>query len=138
MRIHLFLLIKEKNELKKMIYANKNFIIIWMMLNVINLLIETLEIKEEDNREKINIYDVFMMFILILMISLLYIVEYLIYPLYIIEYLFINLCKKDINKNDIILEMTKLDEIKDEITSGEYLFECNRLMNKYNKCIKLI
>lgn len=124
-----------------MIYANKNFIIIWMMLNVINLLIETLEIKEEDNREKINIYDVFMMFILILMISLLYIVEYLIYPLYIIEYLFINLCKKDnelLNKNDIILEMTKLDEIKDEITSGEYLFECNRLMNKYNKCIKLI
>ena len=111
------------------------------MLNVINLLIETLEIKEEDNREIINIYDVFMMFILILMISLLYIVEYLIYPLYIIEYLFINLCKKDnelLNKNDIILEMTKLDEIKDEITSGEYLFECNRLMNKYNKCIKLI
>jgi hypothetical protein len=108
------------------------------MLNVINLLIETLEIKEEDNREIINIYDVFMMFILILMISLLYIVELLISPIIIIEYLFINLCKKDINKNDIILEMTKLDEIKDEITSGEYLFECNRLMNKYNKCIKLI
>lgn len=111
------------------------------MLNVINLLIETLEIKEEDNREIINIYDVFMMFILILMISLLYIVEFLISPIIIIEYLFINLCKKDnelLNKNDIILEMTKLDEIKDEITSGEYLFECNRLMNKYNKCIKLI
>ena len=111
------------------------------MLNVINLLIETLEIKEEDNREIINIYDVFMMFILILMISLLYIVELLISPIIIIEYLFINLCKKDnelLNKNDIILEMTKLDEIKDEITSGEYLFECNRLMNKYNKCIKLI
>lgn len=111
------------------------------MLNVINLLIETLEIKEEDNREIINIYDVFMMFILILMISLLYIVELLISPIIIIEYLFINLCKKDnelLNKNDIILEMTNLDEIKDEITSGEYLFECNRLMNKYNKCIKLI
>jgi hypothetical protein len=111
------------------------------MLNVINLLIETLEIKEEDNREIINIYDVFMMFILILMISLLYIVEFLISPIIIIEYLFINLCKKDnelLNKNDIILEMTKLDEIKDEITNGEYLFECNRLMNKYNKCIKLI
>jgi hypothetical protein len=111
------------------------------MLNVVNLLIEILEIKEEDNREKINIYDVFMMFILILMVSLLYIVEFLISPLIIIEYLFIKLCKKDnelLNKNDIILEMTKLDEIKDEITNGEYLLECNRLMNNYNKCIKLI
>jgi hypothetical protein len=124
-----------------MIYANKKIIIIWMILNVVNLLIEILEIKEEDNREKINIYDVFMMFILIIMISLLYIVEFLISPIYIIEYLFINLFKKDnelLNKNDIILEMMKLDEIKDEITSGEYLFECNRLMNNYNKCIKLI
>jgi len=111
------------------------------MINVINLLIDILEINEEDNNEQLNIYDFFRMILLLSLTSLIlfiFIIEFIITPIFIIDYLYNYLIKKDkilLNKNEIILKMNKLDEIKDDITSGEYLLECNRLMNLYKNVL---
>lgn len=100
--------------------------IIWF----VNIMISLIEDIDEPNiKELFKIVLIIILLILILILIL--------FPIFILEYILSKLFKEDNNLslNDIILKMNKLDDIKNDITSAEYLNECNRLKSIYDKIV---
>ena len=112
--------------------------IIWM----INPMISLIEHDNDDDDETNKYYKLFtklivlftkliVLFTYLIVVLLIFITGYICYiPIInIIRYIF----KNKLLLNDIILEMNKLDDIKNDMTSDEYLLECNRLKSIYDR-----
>jgi hypothetical protein len=92
-------------------------------------LIEDID-ENETNKSLIDIIKELFKVIIIIILPIL-----ILCPIFILGNIFSKLFKED-NKlllNNIILKMNELDEIKNNITSAEYLYECNRLKSIYDR-----
>lgn len=105
-------------------------------------MISLIEHYNDDDEETNKYYKLFtklivlfayliVLFTYLIVVLLIFITGYICYiPIInIIQYIF----KNKLLLNDIILEMNKLDDIKNDMTSDEYLLECNRLKSIYDR-----